>query len=131
MAPKKTVICAHCKRKMVLKGPYHAGFSNQGFLYCDKDSTILVFDTFNRCYNNVIPNKHPWMLTIQERQTVEHRLKPCPCGGLFKFGNKPRCPHCEKLIGEFADSMHYVIIGKLVNGNNRSAWKILTQDKGD
>jgi len=115
--------CSYCKRPIQLKGPYHAGFSNEGFLYCDKDATVLIFDSFNRYYNRVVPNKHPWMLTTKEKQAVEHHLKPCQCGGIFKFGNKPRCPYCKKLIREFVDSMHYLIIGKKVNGNKKSAWK--------
>ena len=120
---KKTFICRRCKRSIPFKGPYHAGFSNQAFLYCDKDPTVMVFDSFNSYYNNIIHGKHPWVLTSKEQYDVEQHLKPCPCGGMFKFRNKPRCPNCNQHIVGLVDSIHYVIIGNEINGNKKSAWK--------
>lgn len=122
MASEKTVTCPHCKHALRLKGHYHAGFSNEGFLYCGKDSTVLVFDTYNRYYTRVIPNKHPWMLSGVEKQKVERQLAPCPCGGTFAFNNKPRCPRCRREIRELADRIYYVVLQRVVNGNKKAAW---------
>ena len=130
MATKKTTRCLGCKRIISFKGPFHAGFSNQGFLYCSKDPTVLVFDSYNRYYNRIIADKHPWMLATKEKQYVEQHLKPCPCGGTFKFSNRPRCPCCGEVISNLVDSTHYVIISKGINGNKRSAWKNLGKGKG-
>ena len=123
MASSKKTLCPHCKHTVTFRGPYHAGFSNQGFLYCDQDSTLLIFDAYNRHYERIIPNKHPWMLTQREKRLVEGNLQPCSCGGNFKFDSKPRCPHCKGEIKSLSDPIHYVVIGKEVNGNKTLAWR--------
>ena len=122
IANKKTTVCQHCKRSVPFKGPYHSGFSNQGFLYCNRDSTVLVFDTYSSHYGRIIPNKHPWILNAKEKQLLESHLNACPCGGTFGFRNKPRCPHCGKEIKNLTDSIYYIVVNKVVNGNKSAAW---------
>lgn len=130
MANKKTIECSHCKRALSIKGPFHAGFSNQGFLYCNRDSSVLVFDTYNRYYVRIIPEKHPWMLSEKEKHLVEANLAPCPCGGDFRFSHKLRCPYCGKSLEQLTDTIHYVVMdNKIVNGNKASAWSLKTQGK--
>ena len=63
------------------------------------------------------------MLTQSEKRLVESNLRPCPCGGNFKFDSKPRCPHCKAEIEGLSDPIHYVVIAKEINGNKISAWR--------
>ena len=117
------MVCPYCKKIITVKGRYHAGFSNQGFLYCDKDSTVLVFDSYGRYYTKLIPNKPPWTLTGKEKELIESHLNQCPCGGSFGFSSKPKCPHCRRELPGLMDTIYYVILDKTVNGDNKSAWK--------
>jgi hypothetical protein len=29
---------------------------------------------------------------------LEQYLKPCACGGAFRKGSSPRCPHCNRIL---------------------------------
>ncbi len=120
------ILCPSCRRVIHLEQeyPYHAGFSNQGFLYCDKDSTILLFDSYNKCFEAIVGSVHPWSLNPGQKREVEAHLKPCPCGGRFSFSNEPRCPFCGGSIQSALPSkLHYVILGSVVDGDKEDVWK--------
>ena len=38
---------------------------------------------------------------------LEKYLKPCCCGGAFKKGSSPRCPHCQKPLSAQV-ATHYI-----------------------
>ena len=78
----RTSVCQHCRKPLTFV-QYHAGFSDQGFLYCGKDGTVLTWSSYDRHYTAVAMDKHPWMLDDDERDRVEKRLRRCPCGGTF------------------------------------------------
>ncbi len=88
--------CPHCKAPFRYER-YHAGFSNEGFLYCDGDSTVLTWDAYDGSYL-AVADAHPWMLTPEQQETVEANVRPCPCGGRFSFKNTPLCPHCSEEV---------------------------------
>lgn len=117
--------CPHCFNLIDLKQkyPYHAGFSNQGFLYCNLCPNILEFGSYNCYYVSLIGDKHPWMLTIEEKKKVEDHLKPCPCGGHFRFDAYPRCPHCrENIQSLLPDKIHFLEIGKVIDADKENVW---------
>lgn len=125
-------ICPHCKKKITLLSsqPYHSGFANQGYLYCDKCSNTLVFNSFDSKYGSLIKEKHPWTLTDNEQGIVENNLVNCSCGGKFTFSAKPRCPSCLEEIPDITPlkgtekrSISYVILGNLVDGDKMKVWK--------
>jgi len=122
-----TLTCPHCRKGIRLrqKYPYHAGFSNRGFLYCDSCPAILKFGSYNPNYVRIVGDKHPWTLSPQEKKRVEARLKPCPCGGNFRFNARPRCPHCGgDLRSLLPDEMHFFEIGDVVDADkDEGAWK--------
>lgn len=118
--------CPNCKKKVELDQQYfyHAGRSNQGFLYCDRDSTILVFGAYDPAYVRIVGNIHPWMLDLDQRVEVERHLISCPCGGSFSFSNPPLCPHCGgSLQAALPSPMHYIIVNRLVDGDREPIWK--------
>ncbi len=127
-------ICSHCKKAIIIKQPfpYHSGFSDQGYLYCNRCPNILVFSIYDEFYTKLCNEKQPWGLMLEEQKFVEDNLYPCPCGCSFKFSAKPRCPHCLKEIPEITPlsgaetrSIYYVIVGDLINGEDKNVqiWK--------
>jgi hypothetical protein len=96
---------------------YHAGFGDQGYLYCDSDETVLTWSSYDPIYRQLVPGTHPWMLDASGKKTVEEALKPCPHGGRFAFANPPRCPHCnEDISGVVPGDIYFVVTGRWVDG---------------
>jgi hypothetical protein len=115
------LVCPSCKANITLRQKYfyHAGFSNQGFLYCDNCSTILEFSVYNPNYVRLAGEKHPWSLSRDEQAFVEHHLAPCStCGGRFRFNAVPGCPNCSADISILLPSkLHFIELGKIVDGD--------------
>lgn len=121
--------CQHCKRRVQLKQkyPYHAGFSNEGFLYCDKDSTVLTFNVYDPTFEKLAAGKLPWApdFSDKEKRKVEKHLKPCPCGGRFSFENHGRCPSCAAPIAKpIGKSIHFFILSNRIDGDTARIWKL-------
>ena len=120
------ITCPHCGKIIELQQQYlyHAGFSNLGFLYCDTCSNILEFGSYNPNYETIVGNKHPWVLTPEEKTELESHLAPCPCGGHFKFNAYPRCPFCgEDLSSLLPDNIRFFEIGQVVDGDkDQNVW---------
>lgn len=118
--------CSDCGKtaKIVQEYPYHAGFGNQGFLYCDTCPAILEFDSYNPKYRAIVGDKHPWSLNSEEKKRVEDALKPCDDGGRFRFDALPRCPACNALLPDLLkDNVHFVEIGKVIDADkDLSVW---------
>src|ERR1017187_7036833 len=90
---KKTSIrCPHCGKDNIFDQPYryHAGFSNQGFLYNDSGSLTFIWESYDPLMRQLFPGKHPWTLDQQEQQTFESLLKPAPRGRHWRFTNPGR-----------------------------------------
>src|SRR3989338_5439487 len=117
--------CPRCHKALHLRQPYpyHAGFGEQGFLYCNKDSTVLTFSVFDRRFQKLIGEKMPWTLNSKDKSNVERALKPCPCGGRFRFKNPAKCPHCGKVLRRgITNDIHYIVLGKTMDAARRNMW---------
>ena len=117
--------CLACGKTTTIaqKHPYHAGFSSRGFLYCDSNSAILEFDTYNARYMSIVGDKHPWSLNLEEKTLVENALKPFVLGGRFRFDALPRCPKCNEPLPQLLnDNIHFVEIGKVIDADKEDAW---------
>jgi hypothetical protein len=117
--------CEACGQVIKIKQyqPYHSGFSNRGFLYCDSHSAILEFDSYNPNYIKIVGDKHPWSLNRDEKKRVENALKPFSKGGNFRFSALPRCPICNaELHGLLKDNIHFVEIGEIIDADKEDVW---------
>lgn len=120
--------CRTCGVELEVKGKYHAGFSDLGFLYCDKDTTVLTFSSYDTQYQEIVGRIHPWVLAwdgrMDELRRVESKLRKCPCGGSFSFRNPLRCPVCGKAFSRpMSDDIFFVILDKRIDGDKANIWK--------
>jgi hypothetical protein len=70
----------------------HNGFNESAYAYCDECGMLSILDGWK------IPDGVK--LTIHRMITpdIEPLLAPCPCGGQFRAGAPPRCPHCRSPV---------------------------------
>ncbi len=89
--------CEHCKGTFEYRLG-HCGFSDCVYGYCDACGKTAILSSWNK--------RMPKLGCPQQQEmcaALEPFLLPCECGGQFKRGNAPRCPHCKKaLSAEFA-----------------------------
>ena len=93
-------ICEHCGREF---GYYliHNGFNDSSYAYCNQCGAVAILDLWGA----------PRAVTLERFQAitedVEPFLKPCRCGGSFRAGAAPRCPHCHRpLSAALANRIH-------------------------
>ena len=118
--------CPKCHRTFSLgqKYAYHAGFSNVGFLYCEACPNLVVFSSFDPRYTKIVGQVHPWTLNLLKKRKIERELRPCSCGGRFRFAAKPRCPLCNKPIPTILpDPIHFIETGRSFDGEKELIWK--------
>jgi hypothetical protein len=101
--------CGH-ENRFAQRHPYHAGFSNQGFLYNDEGNRTLVWESYDPAYEAIVGKNHPWMLTDEQRALFESALLSAPSGGLWRFANSARCTKCTGVIsGPITQTIHYLV----------------------
>jgi len=106
------VACKSCGFENIFnqKYPYHAGFSNIGFLYNDEGNLTLTWDSYDPDYQRVVGEAHPWGLSKEQQDKLESVLKPAPFGGNWSFKNVPRCSQCHKPIGQSINENIYCYV---------------------
>lgn len=95
MREANTGTCEACGK---LFGYYliHSGFSDCSYAYCEKCgcTSVLMYWSWDRSPNTPkLPSGRPPQQEICANW--EPYLLPCKCGGQFKKGASPRCPHCH------------------------------------
>jgi hypothetical protein len=115
--------CPHCERELEYER-YHAGFGDQGYLYCDQDATVVTWNSYDPTYSGLVGDTHPWMLDDQQKSRVERSVIACPSGGAFRFSANPRCPYCMGELPELKkDPIFFVITGARIDGERQSIWR--------
>lgn len=106
------VVCTFCDfvNKFKQKYPYHAGFSNLGFLYNDDGNLTLVWNSYDPDYQRIVGEVHPWGLSKSQQSKLEAALKPAPYGGNWSFKNVPRCSKCHEPVGKSIKEDIYFLI---------------------
>jgi hypothetical protein len=101
--------CGH-ENQFEQKYPYHAGFSNQGFLYNDEGNRTFVWESYDPAYEAIVGKNHPWMLTDDQRALFENALLPAPSGARWGFTNSARCTKCAGIIsGPITQTIYYLV----------------------
>lgn len=107
------VRCSACGKETAFDQPYpyHAGFSDQAFLYDDAGTSTLVFSAYDEEFSSVFGNLMPWTLADeQKKKRFEEMLPPSPSGGRWRFSNPARCPSCgSKISGPIGETVYYLI----------------------
>jgi hypothetical protein len=123
MIEKLSFECPNCSRILRFRR-YNARFGDQGYMYCDIDSTLLVWSSYDPIYSSLTSRTHPWMLDEGQQLRIEGEVIDCPSGGHFKFAAKPRCPYCNYELPLLSqDPAYYVILGNLIDGELVDIWK--------
>ena len=106
------VKCKHCEYVNVFEQPYpyHAGFSNLGFLYNESGNLTFIWSTFDPFFTENFPGKHPWTLNNEEKRKFEELLIPSPHGDKWLFKNSAKCTKCSETLGESIEDNIYFLV---------------------
>lgn len=107
------VKCTSCQQVTVFEQPhpYHAGFSNVGFLYNDAGDRTLVWEGYDPAWERIAGKRPPWVLTATDWPAIEGFLAPAPDGGRWRFKNPGRCARCRNVIARsLADGEIYYLL---------------------
>lgn len=107
----------------------HNGFNSTVYAYCAKSGEISLLSLWNV----------PQGIEIKEYgvipQQVELLLNDCECGGTFRKGTSPRCPHCNSELSAIA-AAKYIEANAPATGDGwrwQQSWEglyaIIVQDK--
>ncbi len=82
--------CEHCGR-FYRYSLWHSGFGDSSYAHCDRCGMLA---TFNYSNPQVAGFPTPSVQYGEIEESWEPFLLPCACGGQFRKGASPRCPHC-------------------------------------
>jgi hypothetical protein len=93
--------CEHCGGTFRYR-IIHNGFNDSAYAYCNKCSFTVLLSGWTQAAKRAA-------LRIHQRITsdLEVLLKPCPCGGAFRYTADPKCPHCARALSP-VDATAYI-----------------------
>jgi hypothetical protein len=95
-----SIHCKRCRKKNTFEQPYpyHAGFSDEGFLYSDSGIFTLVWGLEDPLIGSLFPRDSLWTRSFFKRRKFERLLPAAPDGSRWRFCNPARCIHCGETI---------------------------------
>jgi hypothetical protein len=94
MAIMKRGDCEHCG-VLYRYTLWHSGFGDNSYAYCDHCGLLATISYLNP-HAAALP---PLSLQYAEiDESWEPHLQACHCGGRFRKGAGPRCPHCREKL---------------------------------
>lgn len=90
MSKGDTGVCESCCQSFNYS-LMHNGFGDTAYAYCDKCGR----PAFVGGWSKDIPVTAKLKLHGPVNPEAEALLAPCSCGGVFRAGATPRCPHCR------------------------------------
>jgi len=101
MAQEQSIgTCERCRKEFEY-WLLHCGFADCVYAYCDSCSNVAVLSLWDKR----MPKLRDCPGQQEMCSAMEAYVRPCECGGRFKRGSVPRCPHCnESLSAELATS---------------------------
>lgn len=119
----KEIDCPNCNSIIEIVDGYHSGFADEGFLYCNRDSTVMTWSAYNPKYIEIVGSIMPDILTRDGQKQIEENLIGCPCGGKFLFANPLLCPKCGGVLSEpMTKNIYCIIIKNRINGQKEKIW---------
>lgn len=86
-------ICEHCHSHFEY-WLCHCGMAESGYAYCESCGRTAILSEWDK--------RRPRLPDCPGQQEIcaamESYLLPCECGGSFKKGATPRCPHCNQVL---------------------------------
>src|SRR5690348_17402033 len=84
--------CEHCGKQF---GYYliHSGFNDSFYAYCSDCGMTADLSIYSNRMPKLPKDCHPFREICAE---LEPYIEACGCGGRFKKGSSPRCPHCKQ-----------------------------------
>ncbi len=124
---KKGFLCETCGSEIAGRMIDSAG-EELVFLYCDKDSTVLTFDYWDKKCRTTTGGQMPWPFPekwdTSLLRSIERELIPCPCGGRFSFDNALRCPKCGGVLAEpMSATSDLIDLGHRLDSKRTKVWK--------
>ena len=98
--PFERIVCLNCGDHTLIDGIGNAGFGDSGYLYNDSGRNVFRWDANDPAYREIVGNQtfYPWLISRQQKNDFENRLKPLPDGSRFRFSNFARCGGCAQTI---------------------------------
>lgn len=90
--PKISFTCPHCNASYDLEF-FNAGWDYSIEMRCDSCPTSLYFSSFDKYYAR-ISRRYCGSWNLSSAQEVVAALKPCDCGGQFRYDVPYRCKYC-------------------------------------
>jgi hypothetical protein len=116
--------CPHCDGELQFQR-YHAGFSNLGYMYCERDATVVTWSSYDPTYSLLSNETHPWMLDSEAMARIENAIVECPYAGRFRFSALPRCPRCAIELPELTDDpTYFVVLANRLDGEADDVWVV-------
>ncbi|OGV59275.1 MAG: hypothetical protein A2283_22785 [Lentisphaerae bacterium RIFOXYA12_FULL_48_11] len=86
--------CEHCGKTF----PYHlihSGFNDSTYAYCDTCGMTAILNGWSAPKGRHVALRKVNTVIVPEDESL---LSQCQCGGQFKSGAAPRCPHCHATL---------------------------------
>lgn len=107
--------CEHCGR-FYRYSLWDCGFGDNSYAYCDQCGMLALL-SYSHPFIAGLPKLGD--LNAQIDESWEQYLRPCACGGSFRMGASPRCPHCNKELSPTHAAAHIEAQAQSTN----KAWK--------
>ena len=114
-APQKislSIRCPRCGKDNIFDQPYmyHAGFSDQCFMYSDSGRHTLVWSCYDPVVKRFCTASKRLSEDVESRKRFEQALAPAPDGSRWQFTNPAKCLHCPGTIaGSILQQIYYLV----------------------
>jgi hypothetical protein len=94
--------CEHCHREYRYS-LWHSGFGDNSYAYCEECGMLATLS-----YSNQQVSEFPTLSAHCQEidESWEPLLRHCACGGRFRKGATPRCPHCFQPLSAIYATEH-------------------------
>jgi hypothetical protein len=94
--------CEHCGKQF---GYYliHSGFNDTCYAYCTDCGMTAELSVYSKEMPQLPSDCDPFREICVE---LEPHIQSCMCGGTFKKGASPRCPHCKQRLSAEAATIY-------------------------